>query len=161
LVRGPGVVVEDEAHACDLASSAGDRLAGVAALELRELLGVVPDEGGQLRERSAALGGGPAGPALRGLEGRRRGLARPVDGARAGEGRRTARRAGRRIHDAERLAVGGVYGLAADDHAQGRKVGCGTARRGLLDRHGIPLDWGAVAGAAAFDLALGMSGDHT
>ena len=40
LVRGAGVVVEDEARADDLAARAGDRLADVAALELGELLAV-------------------------------------------------------------------------------------------------------------------------
>ena len=68
LVRGPGVVVEDEARPDDLAAGAGDRLAAVAALQPRELLAVLLDQVGELRQRAPALTGGPIGPALAVLE---------------------------------------------------------------------------------------------
>ena len=62
LVRGAGVVVEDEAHADDLAARRRDRLADVRRLELGQLLGVLLDEGRELRQRPAALAGRPVSP---------------------------------------------------------------------------------------------------
>ena len=126
LFAAPGVVVEDEARADDLAAGAGDRLADVAALELGQLLAVLLDAG---RRASPAIR--PRLPAAQ--------FAQPLRSSKAVCAAATARstsarppsgavaivRAGGRIDDVERLAVGRLDGLAADDHpGVGRRVGC-------------------------------------
>ena len=116
LVGGAGVVVEDEAHPGDLAARAGDRLADVPALELGQLLGVGLDQRGELGQRPAALAGRPGRPALAVVERAPGGLDRPVDVGRAAERRGRDDLPGRRVDDVERLPVGGIDRLAADDH---------------------------------------------
>ena len=146
LVRGAGVVVEHEPDAGDLAAGAGDRLAGVAALELGELLGVLLHELAELGERAATLAGGPVGPALGVLERLLGGLDRAIDVLFATERRRGDRGSGGRVDDLERLAVRRIDGLAADDHLQGRDRGAGPPGRLLLDRHGFATSGGSAAG---------------
>src|SRR5690606_9297171 len=62
LVAGAGVVLEDGGGGEDLALRAGQRLAGVAALDEGQLVGALADAVGDLLEDAAALVGGHAGP---------------------------------------------------------------------------------------------------
>ena len=108
LVRGAGVVVEDEARPDDLAARRRDRLADVRRLELGQLLAVLLDERRELREGPAALAGGPGRPALAVVERLLGGGDGPIDVLAATERRLGDDLAGRRVDDVERLAVGGV-----------------------------------------------------
>ena len=62
LVDGAGVEVEDVRDHADFAACAGDRLADVARLDLRELLVVLLDERREPPQQPAAVGGGDGAP---------------------------------------------------------------------------------------------------
>jgi hypothetical protein len=148
LAGGAGVVVEDEPDAGDLAPRAADRLARVAALQLGQVFGVPLDQLGQLREAAAALAGRPVRPALRVVERLARCLDRAIDVRLAAERRCCDDLAGRRVHDLEGLAVGGIDGLAADDHPERCRLAAGGAGGPLLDRHlGMYLSSGPRRGS--------------
>src|SRR2546422_369503 len=95
--------------------------------DIGELLRVLLAQRGELRERAPALARGPARPAFRGVECRLRGLDGLVDVRLAAERRGRDRRAGRGVDELESLPIGGIDGLAADDHAQRGDIGAGTA----------------------------------
>ena len=76
----------------------------------------VLDQGGELGERPAALAGRPGRPALAVVERRLGRLDGAIHVGRAAERRGRDDLAGGRVDDVERLAVGGIDGLAADDH---------------------------------------------
>ena len=95
------------------------------------------DQRRELGQRPAALAGGPGRPALAIVERAPGRLDRPVDVRRSAERRRGDDLPGRRIDDVERLAVGGIDGLAADDHPgpDRRLVGTALERRLLVGCH--------------------------
>jgi hypothetical protein len=98
-----------------LARGQPERLAGVAALQRHQLVGVRLDRVGEAEQRQGALRRGGVAPAG---EGARRGGVGAVDVLGRRHRRRGEHLAGRRVHQVGPAAVGGVDVLPADEVAQ-------------------------------------------